>query len=191
MYWDTVTSAFKCQNIGINAFINGGNAFGAAASLGTTDANSLSFNTNGTSRVTVDSTGSVGIGTASPAATLDVRGVIVSAPRSSSAQCINFSNGNVQISSYSSTNTINVGGLVDGAAYTLVLTGYTSGQTVTVNGFTDTGCTTGVTYGVDFGGSNGGVVSSFTALGNTQLLTLIYSASRGVVYASAETNFYK
>lgn len=144
-----------------------------------------------TSGLTVfKSSGSVGIGTTNPAATLNVHGAIVADPGSTSAQCVDFSTGNIQVASYATTNTIKIGGLVDGGAYTLVLTGFTGGQTVTVNGYTNSGCTTAVTNGVDFGGSTSAVTSTFTATGNTQLVTFIYSASRGVVYASAATNFY-
>ncbi len=48
------------------AFINGGNSFGAAATLGTNDANTLSLKTNGSTAVTIDTSQHVGIGTTSP-----------------------------------------------------------------------------------------------------------------------------
>ncbi|MGZ3773961.1 MAG: beta strand repeat-containing protein, partial [Pseudobdellovibrionaceae bacterium] len=135
--------------------------------------------------------GNVGIGTNTPTNKLHVSGgAIVADAQSSSTQCVNFATGNIQVSSYNGTNTINIGGVADGGAYTLVLTGYTSGQTVTVNGYTDTACSSAVTTGVDFGGSSSAVTNTFTAAGNTQLLTFIYSSARGVVYGSAATNFY-
>lgn len=135
-------------------------------------------------------TGSAGTPVYRTIATADLPATLVSGTQSTSTQCINFTTGNLQVSSYSSTNTINIGGLADGGAYTVVLTGYTAGQTVTVNAFTDTGCSTPVATGVDFGGSTSAVTSTFTASGNTQLVTFIYSSARGVVYASAATNFY-
>ncbi|MFA5799316.1 MAG: hypothetical protein WC892_07140, partial [Patescibacteria group bacterium] len=55
-----------------NVFVQGGNSFGTAGTLGTKDANSLNLITNNTSRMTILSDGKVGIGT-TPAATLDVR----------------------------------------------------------------------------------------------------------------------
>ncbi len=52
-------------------FVNGGNSFGVNATLGTNDANNLSFKTNNTTAMTIDSSGRVGIGL-SPGAPLHV-----------------------------------------------------------------------------------------------------------------------
>jgi len=56
---------------GSNAFVQGGNSFGAAALLGTNDNNSLAFETSGSTRMFISSSGLVGIGTSTPAYTLD------------------------------------------------------------------------------------------------------------------------
>ena len=53
-----------------NAFVQGGNSFGTTALLGTNDANSLAFETNGSTRMTINSGGFIGVNT-SP--TLDRR----------------------------------------------------------------------------------------------------------------------
>nr|BFD60143.1 hypothetical protein CKG001_22500 [Bdellovibrio sp. CKG001] len=45
-----------------DVFVNGGNSFGANATLGTNSANSLILETNGAARMTVDSAGRIGIG---------------------------------------------------------------------------------------------------------------------------------
>jgi hypothetical protein len=45
-----------------NTFVQGGNSFGTTALLGTNDANSLAFETNGSTRMTINSGGQVGIG---------------------------------------------------------------------------------------------------------------------------------
>ena len=55
-----------------SSFIQNGNSFGAAAMLGTNDNNSLNFETNATTRMTILPTGLVGIGTSSPLSTLDI-----------------------------------------------------------------------------------------------------------------------
>ncbi len=56
------------------AYINGGNSFGTAATLGTNDANTLALKTNNATAVTIDASQHVGIGTTNPAtAALDAR----------------------------------------------------------------------------------------------------------------------
>ncbi len=57
-----------------DAFINGGNSFGAAPTLGSNDAQDFGIKTNGTTRVTVNSNGNVGIGTTTPSYLVDVNG---------------------------------------------------------------------------------------------------------------------
>jgi len=58
--------------LGASAFVNGGNSFGGNATLGTNDNFSLAFKTNNATRMTVDTLGNVGIGSANPLNILDV-----------------------------------------------------------------------------------------------------------------------
>lgn len=55
-------------------FNQNGNSFGVAATLGTNDAQKLQFETNGVTRMTLTSTGNLGIGVANPAEKLVVSG---------------------------------------------------------------------------------------------------------------------
>jgi hypothetical protein len=55
-----------------NAFIQGGNSFGATAVLGTNDLQNLELETNGSTRMFVSSSGNIGIGTTSPISRLTV-----------------------------------------------------------------------------------------------------------------------
>ncbi|WP_374030120.1 tail fiber domain-containing protein [Bdellovibrio bacteriovorus] len=54
------------SNTSLGFFTNGGNSFGGATILGTNDAFNLSFETAGTTRMTVDTNGNIAIGTNSP-----------------------------------------------------------------------------------------------------------------------------
>jgi len=49
-----------------NAFVQGGNSFGTTALLGTNDVRDLQFETSGSVRITIGSSGNVGVGTTSP-----------------------------------------------------------------------------------------------------------------------------
>jgi hypothetical protein len=62
--------------IGTNAFVQGGNSFGTQALLGTNDNNNLAFETSGSVRMFVSSSGNIGIGTTTPTQKLYVDGDI-------------------------------------------------------------------------------------------------------------------
>ena len=55
------------------SILRDGNSFGATATIGTNDAQNFAFETNGTTRATILSTGAFGIGTATPDSTLTIK----------------------------------------------------------------------------------------------------------------------
>jgi hypothetical protein len=62
-----VLSYFNTSSIvNPNAFVQGGNSFGAAAVLGTNDNQNLQFETSGSVAMTISSSGAIGIGTTTP-----------------------------------------------------------------------------------------------------------------------------
>lgn len=97
-----------CTNYSASGlFANGGNSFGGTAVLGTNDAQALNLETNSTTRLTVLSTGEVGIGTASPATQLEVQG---SATTSKGIQISNTNTaGGAYLSAKVGTNSLSFG----------------------------------------------------------------------------------
>ncbi|MBO9665757.1 MAG: hypothetical protein J7501_02970 [Bdellovibrio sp.] len=60
----TIASADLPLTGASGAYINGGNSFGSAATIGTNDANSFAFKTAGNTRVTINASGQMGLGAA-------------------------------------------------------------------------------------------------------------------------------
>jgi hypothetical protein len=69
----SITASFITPT-GTNAFVQGGNSFGTTALLGTNDTQDLQLETSGSARMTINSSGNIGIGTTSPISTLSVAG---------------------------------------------------------------------------------------------------------------------
>ena len=91
-----------------NAFIQNGNSFGTTATLGTNDNQSLAFETNGTTKMFVSSSGNVGIGTTTPASNLHIKtsvdnsvaqGLIIERSANSDKGYINYNGGGFQFRS--------------------------------------------------------------------------------------------
>jgi hypothetical protein len=69
----TASSALTASFVG-GTFLQGGNSFGTTALLGTNDNNNLQLETSGAVRLTISSSGDVGIGITTPSTSLDVSG---------------------------------------------------------------------------------------------------------------------
>lgn len=111
--WQSVSTA-----LGTGAFINGGNSFAGSAILGTNDNNSLSFETNGTSRMTIGATGALTLGSSGGAAVsiasgsasnFSVTGANLTLATLTSGTLSLSSAGNVSIDSSSGSGTISIG----------------------------------------------------------------------------------
>jgi hypothetical protein len=81
-----------------NYWAQGGNSFSGIGILGTNDSYDLQFETAGTTKMTIDTSGNVGIGTTTPSAKLDIGG---------SSSVISNTIGNITISPFSGLLTLN------------------------------------------------------------------------------------
>jgi hypothetical protein len=70
---NALTASFvSTASLASNFFVQGGNSFGTTALLGTNDSQSLAFETSGSVRMFISSSGNVGIGTSTPTVALQV-----------------------------------------------------------------------------------------------------------------------
>ena len=84
-------------------------------------------NTASATRIVVDTTGNVGIGTTAPASALNVQGQIVSNLTTiPTGATVNFATGNVQLLQSVGSSAITLNNMIDGASYTLIVSDATS-----------------------------------------------------------------
>lgn len=110
--WGTVESA-----ISGTAFVNGGNAFGVPAVLGTADAQSLTIMTSSSPRMTVAAAGNNGIGTTAPTAALDIDGTVRLRGALRDGTNSTGSSGNVLLSTSTGTVWGSITGAISGSAF--------------------------------------------------------------------------
>jgi hypothetical protein len=115
-----------------------------SASIKLSEAQPMVFATNNTDRMTIDGSGNIGIGTASPDEKLHVSGNIKSDNQIFSGQnvissgaTVDFDDGNVQVLQSVGASAITLNNMEDGAAYTLMVTDATS-RTYTFTNCTNT-----------------------------------------------------
>lgn len=111
-------------------FKNGMNNIAAATTIGNSGSYDFTVMTNSAPRVTVLSSGNVGVQTTAPVAALDVSGQIRSQPyNAGTSTSIDWNNGNNQYTAPSGNacGAIALSNLLDGGSYTLTVQGVTSG----------------------------------------------------------------
>jgi hypothetical protein len=129
-YFEQLNSAFSGDALQMNL----------GQGTGSFTGNFLNFKVNGTQKMVVTASGSVGIGTATPRAALDVAGAIVGQPAVlNGTTVINFSNGNTQYTT-SDCGSFQFNNLKDGGTYTFIVQG-TNEQLCSFTGFSDSGST--------------------------------------------------
>lgn len=122
------------------AFVNGGNSFGSAAVIGTSDNNSLALKANNIVSLSLDTAGRVGVGpgVGSPRSALDVNGTILSSPAASNGTAtIDFLSGNMQYTNLPCQG-FALHNLKDGGSYMFVVKGASS-ATCSFSAFSDAG----------------------------------------------------
>ena len=208
--WATnaLTASFvPTSSLAGNFFVQGGNSFGTQAILGTNDAQSLAFETSGSVRMTISSSGNVGIGTTTPSASLHISGSTSGAEfsllvQNTSAQTL-ISVQNDRTVSINSTNAVggntNIGttnGTINfnqGFNNTLVgnaLTFYAGGARSTIQGFNDS---PGLAIGyaqttVNPNPGTGLSIRGITALSGSAVLFVTGSSTTKLLALASETS---
>jgi hypothetical protein len=140
-----------------NAFIQNGNSFGAGAVLGTNDSNTLSFETNGTTRATFDTSNGLsfpnGIAMTSGSAT----NISITSGTTGSVTFDSGTTGNVNIGTGSNAKTISIGNAT--GATTLNLTSGTGGIALVTTTTGTLSLTTGTTGAVTLDSGTSGNVN--------------------------------
>ncbi len=113
-------------------YLKGGESNGTGTSevhIQTASAGSTGTTMNSsTTKVVIKGSGNVGIGSTAPEAKLDVQGQIRSKSHSQSTAAIDWDNGNAITTSFNCGSNITFANMLDGASYTLVVTGTGTSQ---------------------------------------------------------------
>lgn len=139
------------------------------STIGPSASSALTLQTGGAARQTIDASGNVGIGTASPSAKLDIAGQARTQAydASSSGTTIDWNNGNIQYTT-AGCATFSFSNMLDGAAYTLIIKN-PSGTCA----FTDSGLTMNYVGGVTSITINAKTAFSFIRAGSDVFVTWV------------------
>jgi hypothetical protein len=181
-----------CSSLSV---VSGGNSLGAAMTLGTNDAFDLNFETNNSTRMTMTSTGNLGVGTTAPNERFEVTGNIRVGSQTTRATSTNrgqlalgstyvqttninatvdWNNGNIQeISTFAcnGAKTITMTNAKDGVAYTLLLSG-SAAHSGTCS-FLGTGLTFKTSGGATPPIASRDVVFTFAVIGGTVVYSML------------------
>jgi len=105
-------------------FQQGGNSFGATATLGTKDSNSLSIITNNTPAMTILSNGRIGMGTPTPNSAVDMGGGTLSFNGSSGATVVGAGDGSITMVAAGGGINLNYGLIGIGVSNNITLTSF-------------------------------------------------------------------
>ena len=177
---NALTASFVATS-STNAFVQGGNSFGTQALLGTNDIQNLAFETSGSTRMFVSSSGLVGVRTTNPEYTFDVSGSIRA--NGSFVFATDGAGGNGLSFVRNSSNNWTWGSLSPGIGNVMTIAGNTIGlpQVVTTsNGLNVTpgGNQQSYALGVTVGAYPAATLATFSS-GSVTALTISGSGMRG------------
>ncbi|MDE2312126.1 MAG: hypothetical protein KGJ93_03520, partial [Patescibacteria group bacterium] len=182
----------------LNAFIQGGNSFGATGTLGTLDNNSLQLMASGTPAVTILPNGNVGIGTANPGYPLEVNGGIHSIGgnlKLDSGSYVSWPGGSIRSSGSSASTGTLLFNNYNGEAMRIDPSGYLGIGTTTPIALLSLAASTTAAGGINFGDATANLYRKSAGLlqtdGNLKVTGgIVTLGNSGAVVSTSSFNAY-